>query len=183
MQGLARNHGFNTPCIDYYVNNRDEVLNRLSEITGEEKGTIKVALLAIVYGANLYYQGDIRELLSDGYDSFSSDEEVKALYKEVRDVGRFIINLEGQKTQREHFVNILDKSVPYIQQNFGSMLSHILQGYEAKIMHLVIEKHSEKISLLLHDGYIFKEEIDVREIEQDIKEQIGLDITMTIESC
>ena len=183
LQGLALKHGLDTPQIDYYVNNRNDELRRLSGLTGEEEKDIKIALLAIIYGAGISNQKALTQILKDGCEEFISDIEVIALHNEVGLVGREIIDLDRRTSQLKYLKNVLGKSIEYSSKEFGSMLSHILQGYEAKIMRLVIEKHSDKISLLLHDGYIFKEEIDVREIEQDIKEQIGLDITMTMETC
>ena len=177
---LAKKHGNDAPQIEYYVAQREDLLERLSEDTGEERSNLKTALLALVYGAGLQRGGALESLLIEGYEEFVNDLEVISLQNEIRRVGRIIVDQDGELTQRGHLKNILGKSIP-MPYSFGQRLSHILQGYEALAMQKVLDRYEGEISVLQHDGYTLQREVGLEDVQNEMRTEHGVEIEYKVE--
>jgi hypothetical protein len=60
----------------------------------------------------------------------------------------------------------------------ATRLAHILQGFEARMLWIVVTMYGEDIVLLEHDGWTARRTLDMDAICRRIREETGLDMTL-----
>lgn len=212
-KNLAKKYGYKkkTPQIDELIRDRRTYRERFVSPLLSYDG-VKTILTAIAYGAvvdiyNMYM--DINHsyncyrkssLLYCGYDKNSvlhmcNSDEIIALTKELRSMGRFIISKCTDK-ERNCIVNLCGNSLSLTKKkNFGVKMAHIYQSYEAailmelrkvKINNQSLDTIPQGIGLYLHDGMYVRKDLakkyDLCQLfSQRIKEVFDFDIKYELE--
>lgn len=185
-KNLGKKYGYKkpTPQMDEIIKNRRAYRERFVSPRLPYEG-VKTILTAIAYGAivdvyNMYMEinSDYRcrrksSLLNCGYDKMSvldmcNSDEIVALVKELRSLGRFIITKSTDK-ERQCIVNLCGNSLSLKnKKTFGVKMAHIYQSYEAAILMELKNVQVEgfplgcmdgAIGLYLHDGVYVRKNI------------------------
>lgn len=185
FQNFARIYGLKSDSIDYYILNKKEMRKELALKFGptgdldKDIATIKKCLLALVYGATLKVKdtNTITKELGEFAEDFCEHLEVKGLYKEIQTIGQRIV--EEKTTQKNYVKNDLGLSI-WNNGHMSKLIAHCMQGAEAKALKVAIEMYPEKIVLLIHDGFVTNEPIDIKALEQAVKIEMGMDISYSM---
>ena len=212
-KNLGKKFGYKkeTPQIDEIIRDRRAYRERFVSSRLPYEG-VKTVLTAIAYGAivdvyNMYMS--INEgwrcfrrssLLNCGYDKTSvmnmcNTDEIQALVKELRSLGRFIISKCTNK-EKKCIVNLCGNALSLkTRKNFGTKMAHVYQSYEAAILmelrnveigNIPLGCIKNGIGLFLHDGmYVHKNIIKKYDLckmfSQRIKEVFNFDISYEVE--
>ena len=128
---------------------------------------VKEAMLLIAFGCSLTNTDHntplIRVLGKDGRKNFLQHDFVKLVLKELKDL---------TDAYRVEINNIIDPSKKYM--GVRQRLSWLTQQIEAAIMDVVIE-HTDP-AVLMYDGMICKEDVDLDELAAKIEEATGYQV-------
>jgi hypothetical protein len=138
-------------AISEYAVNSKYIRQSLANELEVEPSQIKLALLAILNGANNSHNNSIA--------GFVGNDKVKALF-----------NMPLVKSIKEE-ASELSRAVPF------DKLAIYLMNEEAKVLKACVG--SNTISVPMHDGFMTRNEIDVDSAQKDIKALTGYDITIT----
>lgn len=212
-KNLGRKYGYtkDTPQIDEIIRDRRAYRERFVSSVLPYDG-VKTILTAIAYGAvvdiyNMYMEINFEwkcyrksSLLACGYNKNSvmnmcNTDEIQDLVKELRSLGRFIIN-KCSDEEKNYIINYYGNKLPLnVNHRFGVKMAHIYQSYESAILtdlrNVVIENQSlgcidNAIGLYLHDGiYIHKDIVKRYDVcsmfSKRIKETFDFDISYEVE--
>jgi len=167
MHQIVGKQGIALPHIKYYLQNKSLVRNLLAKDLGASIDMVKDALIALAFGAKLsgYSETALCKIFqADTAPLFIKHPLVKNLYKDIQIASRVII--KGAKNPKGRIVNELGLAYGKKGGSRSSQLAHILQGVEASILHAVIKRLGDSVVLAMHDGWICKEDRDVKELEE-----------------
>lgn len=177
---LAAKGGFDTRAINYYLANKKSVRETIAENIGITLKQVKTCLIAIMYGAkaSVYYKTAIPQVLG-------SPEKATALYhhpifhgllNDIENGRPLIINATHQ--HRGMYMNAMGKG---ISNGVGEkkILSHVLQGAEAKILNIVGELYSPDLLLLQHDGWVSGRPLDIPFMTSKVEGATGFKVDIT----
>ena len=188
-QFYKNNIGKDTPLMDDYSKNKQKYRDELVSI-GFKPKQAKQFLLAAFYGASLdnlnpYYMAEWKQEI--GYDNLTlaiESDMVGSLLNEFKEVSEEIMDWlyeQGSlvETSKEIiYTDELGQKAKFKKSKKGVMvakvLSRLYMSTETKIMFEVLN-HIDP-AVLLFDCFIVPEQVDVKTIEQDIKEKLGYDI-------
>lgn len=173
--------GKRTPVVDDYSRNKAAIRQHLASYCGVSIDDIKESLLALMYGGivhpNPKYSQIANLLGKDAFDRFSSDPFVCQLKDEIRRVGAYIV--ADMPRHSGLYGNVLGIFVPRPQKNgLGSLLSHALQGMEAKALKGVIAGYGPDILLPMHDGWVARHRLDCARLEALLLEVTGFELSV-----
>lgn len=153
------------PTISEYVENTSAWRNEIAEEVGITVKEAKKCLLAMSYGATKgmseSYHAIPKIIGSRKAQAFWNHSKVTALEAEVKVAGASLTKLKSY-----------DKNLPSAQANK-------LQGIENKI--LAACTRGIIIDVPIYDGFIYADDLDVKELQKNIKEITGYDIVVTKE--
>lgn len=190
---LARRAGTELGALAHYLGNKEAVRDGIARRIGLTKAEAKLCLIRLGYGARRSRRPDdsIPRLVgAERATRLFADPVVTALANDMR-VGRNAI-LRHWPQQRGRLRN--DMGLTYrpkltrsgrSKDTRATRLAHILQGVEAKMLHLVIRRFADDIVLLEHDGWTARRRLDTGEIERLIRAETGFSMKLeesTIES-
>ena len=168
-----------TPAIDDYLLRKPEIRHQLAADLGVSVKTIKGTLIAAIYGAskraNVYYKGT-QELKPAILRLMGTPERARALFDHplfaglLADISRVKQPvIDSMPKNRGRVVNPFGKALASKDQN--EILAHILQGAESAVLHTVIREVGDVLTLLMHDGWVSKERLDVEALSDVIYQQ------------
>ena len=181
---LGKREGLDTSLLEWYMSVKadEREFALLADELDTETSQIKQAMLALTYGASLsmYYECAIPQILFESTLEFISHPEIKGFNKQIKDIRRAVVRNTKQRGfgERKQLINHLGKSMLVGSKSNDSLFSHVLQGYEAEMLQSAIALYGDKISLLSHDGFVVKEQIDVKPLISRYHEATGLNIEM-----
>jgi len=177
---ICRRLGIPHPLIEAYSDDKDRYRQPLCERYALDDDEVKKCILAVLYGAtdSLYYRSAIpsligvaeaRQLLADHWFSALSDE-VERIMLAVIDAwplgaGGLIVN-EARKG--------IDP-----KEKAPKIFAHLLQGVEGKMLRAVCGAYPDDIVVPVHDGFISRSQLNVRQIEHVIKAATGYDMRIS----
>jgi hypothetical protein len=181
LRQLAERIGIETPAITDYILRKSEIRREIAADIDAPVKAVKAALIAIIYGAskrlNGYYkQGRevqpaiVRLMGVDKAAELFAHPLYLALHREVKTVRKPI--LEAAPRNRKKIVNAFGKGLSE-DETPEARLAHIVQGAEALILDTVIQAHSRTLRLLMHDGWVTSERLDVAELSKLIFQATG----------
>ncbi|MDD5362276.1 MAG: hypothetical protein PHN88_09100 [Ignavibacteria bacterium] len=152
--------GFKTDeyiCLNKYINQRDEIIDELSNQFKLSKGKIKEIFLALLNsGVNNNYNSVFEDMKKSKIDDVLSHS--------------FIINLKKEIAE-------IKELVYYYHFNSGivrnKVMAHLLQNLESQVLNIICSEYSNSIVLKMFDGWVSNEKISVQEIERLVKTKIG----------
>ena len=116
------------------------------------------------------------------FRKLQNNKYVQGIWKDVDDAYRWIrkswkVRYKG--SDKERMINMRNKSTytkelnsfgKYQYKSKGRLLSHFLQGIEAKILLEIMVEEGNGFVLALHDGWVSRINWDVKELEQKISQ-------------
>lgn len=184
LSQLARRCGHETPAIDDYLLRKSAIRDQLAADLGVSVKAIKSCLIALIYGAsrrvNVYFKGN-KETRPAILRYMGSPEKARALFDhrlfaallaDIRRVRKPVI--DSMPRNRGRLINPFGKGID--SKESEELLAHILQGAEAAILHVVIRLAGESICLLMHDGWVSREPLNIPQIVDAIRAETGFDV-------
>jgi len=183
FKSLCSNHGFETPCIDEYLeDHRSEIANILWETQDVPPGETKAMFLSLLYGAPFvaHCSNTVTKKLGYPVVEILRDESWFGDFVEEIKKGRDLILGECPRNQGVT-TNVMGKETDAPERR--KRLAHILFGYERWCLETVC-KDFEDTKALIYDGWISPKR-DVKKLEQSIversTEEFGFPIDLRIE--
>lgn len=184
---LAQLTNVETTTMDDYLKRKPEVRIQLSKELDLTIKEIKTILISLIFGASLgaYKPGkaisDIAKTEAK-YKTVVSNNIIKSLHAEISTSAKEIIKDSLIKGGR--YSGKVKNAVGLVcsSREKAKQLSHILQGYEVKALEAIVSIIGVDTAVLLHDGIGAYSEHDLHELEQAIRVQTGLDLTLESES-
>ncbi|NIQ16812.1 MAG: hypothetical protein GTO02_21245, partial [Candidatus Dadabacteria bacterium] len=159
LQYFAKNNGLDTPCLDFYIENRDEVIqNILTYFPDKEKDDIKKQLLSVINRGDVYLKHDF----------------IYAFSNECKDIESKICEIKPKLYEK------IKKQKDFNPE--GSVINLMLCEMEdnaLNVMIKIIECEGLKITSLAYDGLtIERTDCDLSSVlgkcEDAIYEQLGV---------
>jgi hypothetical protein len=154
---------------------------------GMSEKLTKLCFIRLGYGASQDRRRNspdsITELIGSARaDLFYSHPYVKRLQSDMRRARAVILNTSPRKHGR--LLNAMD--LPYKpdiladgeKDTPATKLAHILQGFEARMLCIVVSMYGDDIVLLEHDGWTARKPLDTEAICRRIQEETGLGMTL-----
>lgn len=181
FQQLAAQAGMGCPNIEEYLARKKEVREQIAREVQITEKEAKFALIAIMYGARASHRKTdaIPEAIGDRAKVLYTHPLFAGLMKEIK-AGRKEIIKNWPNTGRTTYMNAMGKRIGK-KEKAEEILAHLIQGEEARMLHIALDLYPEQIQLLQHDGFATSERIDRRKISNEIKEQTGFDMALSEE--
>jgi len=165
------NHLVEDDFIAFYAENSDMVRNRISEDLDIPMKSVKVLLLAILYGTPLTLSSGSAIVKTLGKEKGKEFIEHRTVAGIIRGVKDSVDELEES--------GVLDSIMKEYDIPATKALSYYIQNIEAMILNYCIQYY--KPEALFYDGFITKEDVDVKMLERNILEDLEYDIKITKE--
>ena len=191
FSNLSKQHGYCTDGIDYYLRNKKVVRKTLSDDLELTIKQVKVGLISLMYGNSL----KISEFNSL-WDEFQGEEPlrkffehkiIKKLIEDIKEGTKLIVGKTPVTKQNQYGMgikNVVGKTrFLYDEDGLVSdsqLLSHLLSGWERKLMEYISSILDEKMIGMYYDGWISKE-VDTEYIIGKIKDKFDFDISIDSE--
>jgi hypothetical protein len=177
---LAGQAGVECPNIQHYLAHKEEVRSRIAREVQITQEQTKVCLLAIMYGARAsgWHESAIPEMIADKAQRLYEYPLFAGLMCEIKAGREAILNRcpKGRTT----YMNAMGKRIRK-NESAEQILAHLIQGIEAKMLHIALDLYPKQILLLQHDGFAASEKLDRRRISESIKAQTGFDMDLSEE--
>lgn len=175
LRWLCKKHNIPCPQLEYYINNRDELMKGLTDnrsAVGVEKGA-KLMIIKLMYD---FTKGKAPNIRND-YNGF-----LKSLRNELINIRKTLSNLDEYSTE----LNVSKLNKP--NNIMGSFLSRVLSIYENDIMnHMVRYVNSKGIEVVSYsfDGILaygdyYDNPSFIKEIQSHVNDNMeGINIVLT----
>lgn len=189
---MASKLNFKTPVIDELIANKDFFRLEIASTSGITINQVKQSLISLIYGSPLntsVFCSLGNNLGHEAAKVFCELEVVRALHNEIKQGARLIIeSYKNQSRRRGTIINDLGRSCVISKSSRPTQLSHILQGAEAQILSSVGQRWGSSLLLLMHDGFVSKNQLSTSMMSQHVFKETGWDIQfseefITISKC
>ncbi|WP_146010713.1 hypothetical protein [Halomonas heilongjiangensis] len=193
LSQMAMRICIDTPCISYYLDNKNLLRNEVAQFAGITLDDAKFVLISLIYGAVLQCRGKMEsfenkqnaieaKLGRDVVERLASHPFLQGLLKDLREASRGVIDYyRGQTSKRAGvIVNDAGREINGSHSD-REILSHLLQGAESEAMRVMIEELRDNIVLLQHDGVTVIDKPDVVELERRILARTGYSLSLEVE--
>ena len=175
---VAELAGIATPQLRYYVENKAAVRYELNSLG--PNCDAKSALIALAYGAELtpHQKAAIGRCMGQSASQFCNSPWVNAFKKELALVDQYLV---------KHWKAIAPclRRPPKLSHGLNARAAHILQGIESQALVAMLEACSattgnQRIqALLLHDGFILNQAINLDLLEQKIESATNIKMSLS----
>jgi len=176
---LANRIYIECPAIDDYLHNKEKIRKQIAKDISISLDDAKTCLIAIIYGANSFAweEASIPELIGvDKSKMLIKHSWYKAIFEEVNEIRPEILNQWPSKG-RTTYLNTAGKRIKQSEPE-RKILAHLVQGVEAWLLNIVLDKHQEDIVLLQHDGFASKTRLDPAAIKKLLEKQTGFNMPL-----
>jgi hypothetical protein len=182
---LSARYGRECPAINYYLAHKKEVREQLAHEVGISVKQVKMALLALMFGARatVRHGNAITDALGVNKARELFDNKTFRHIQADLFEGRRLILDKWPKT-RNSIKNDMGKSTRFKhkggkREKPENLLAHIIQGVEAKALMTAIDLYPDDIVLLMHDGFVSKNKLDIPLIERAVYKATGYRLDFT----
>lgn len=196
VKQLGDKYGLSTNNLTYYCNNKNLFRKQLADNNNVSVKTAKIVLLSLIYGAKLSKDRRLSIYLSllDGSDMEESevmlaiarmqkDPMLKEFIKELKQIRSVVFEKHKFRSDGVRFpnqvFNVFGTRIECEETPDNASIAHIIQGYEALILKVVLELHGKSLLLLQHDGFISSSPIDTDQLTQTIFQKTGFNMKLT----
>ena len=196
MNQLGNEYGLRTfNSFDNYIKNKSKIRKSLSKELKVDVKVIKECIIAILYGCSKSVRKDnkLTELLgTTGHNRLLQNDWIQELFKDREELTDSIIEktLQNPKQYRwlrlkgikkQYYENVRNKRLNYLDENGNKtknrfVLAHILQGIESKMLDVCMGVELGTICVLIHDGFITRNEIDELKYSKAVKNELNIDV-------
>jgi hypothetical protein len=176
LHQLGMLYGCKMDSIAYYLANKTRFRVELAREYGLSEYGIKKILVSLIYGACLStskYQSIGAEVINVDGQSFINNFEIQGIASEIKGATHAI--LKNAVVVDGLLINAMDKTCP-ITEKPVTQIAHLLHGLESLAMDCAIGEQDGDITLLCFDGFVTREKIDTRRIENTFYAQTGMEI-------
>lgn len=170
---LSARHDLDCPAINHYLQNKRLVRDQMVDYLGITQNQAKTCLIAIIYGARFssYYKTAIPKTI--GLDAALKLYEHPLFLELKNEVTRAMDWIISRcPVSRKSIENDYGKWIGVDKGN-PSIMAHLLQGVESKMLEAVRKLYTDEILLLQHDGFASSVRLDAKKIKQTIYEATG----------
>jgi hypothetical protein len=188
IASLCDQLNFPTPIMDEYASDKGAFRQKLAAESGVSMRQVKKLLTSLTYGAKLSISpgGDQRAIETalgvPAMKRIKANQTVCAFAMEVRAAKKIILNdFRFNRNKRKGsncIVNDAQRLLHIEGASAGTQLSHIVQGAEANILRASMQM-VPRIVLLVHDGFIAKDEVDLPSLQEHVAQITGHRVTFT----
>jgi hypothetical protein len=190
------------PAIEVFIQRRTEIREKIAIQTGLPEITIKRALTGLFFGLTVPSQKQVSWDIKTTQDTFKFSMLIafgpevtgkllsNELFNEIviecqkKIMRRIARHLREEQTRINGTVIELTNSAGGIKRfnrwNTRQAVAHTYFGYERQVIDVVSE-HLNKLGasyLLIHDGWLSNKQIDMKQLEQEINDQLGFDLSI-----
>lgn len=173
---LAEQYGHRCTAIRHYLAHKQDVRSEIAAGAGITTQDAKECLLMIMYGAQRSAHEEASIPGQIGPKAARELFQSPAFRQLCADVvkARSII-VKNLPVSRGWVLNALGLQI-HRKEKPKALLAHILQGLEAKALMAVVREHGDNVQLCVHDGWVTRERLVVADVEQLIRDAIGLKV-------
>lgn len=178
---LAEKAGIECRNIADYLERKKEIRQQIAHEVQITEKQAKTCLIAIMYGArqSQWHTSAIPQTIGDKAAVLYRNSLFAGLMDDINK-GRKAIISNWQNSGRTTYMNAMGKRIGK-KEKPEEILAHLIQGEEAKMLHIALDLYPEQIVLLQHDGFATSERINSRKISSEIKKQTGFDMALSEE--
>jgi hypothetical protein len=182
LEQMANRHGISLPMVKKYNTDKNAFRGAISDELGVSIDQVKKALMSIAYGAVANTGHAISKTIGDKDREFLNHPFVTGLFSDIRECRNELIDNAERKRSRTGYriMNDAGKGISE-DEDKKTILAHLLQGAEAAMLNSIINAHEDSMYLLLFDGWISNERMDVEALETQVKNDTGYTIKITEE--
>lgn len=181
---LHQKAGIESPAIENYTQNCKQIRQGIADRVGITEDEAKQALLSLLFGVtqgkSTYYSSLPKLLGREAAERLYADPDWKALHGAVKESrSAMIAQAEayvGGGRRAGKTINVRGKGRT---GKPAKLLAHLLQGWEAELLHLVLYKYGDNVILLQHDGWGMQTYVEPTEIKAMITRRTGLNMPIT----
>lgn len=188
IASLCDQLNFPTPLMDEYASDKAAFRLKIAAQSGISVRQVKKLLTALTYGAKLSISpGGDRDAIETivgvpAMKRIQTSQTVRAFGSEVRAANKVILhdfrfNRNKQKGSN-CIVNDSQRLLRIEGESVATQLSHIMQGAEANILRAAMQM-VPSIVLLVHDGFIATDEVDLPSLQEYVAQITGHCVTFT----
>lgn len=196
LQKKMPNNNIKLEYLESYIKDRKVLRKKCAEVLVKkfggkendyEKG-IKQVITAMLYGSNILYNGD-KNSHKLGFEKrkylYYNIDELKGLSLDLKklfdDLEKHIKSLkvlnEKYELENDVYIDVYETiEEKKEKKKINSVVSEIYFYLESKILYLMYKTYKEDISLLIHDGFICRKDIEVKELEKLVKDKLDYDV-------
>ena len=172
---MAIRYGCTCQAIRHYLNNKQTVRATIATDIGAEIGQVKRALIAVIYGARASASRYVALYEAMGDNKERTRRLLRHplfidLHRDVKAARNAI--LSGWPVRRRRLINEAGKGIS-VDARKEQRMAHLAQGAEAIILRAALRQYSDKIVLLVHDGFVTTEPVDEATIERAVLAETG----------
>ena len=176
LDQMASAAGYECGPVRDYLANKHGIRSAISGQVGITEKQAKTVLIALIYGATqtVSHDGAFMKTLD------ADEEKTRRLYGNhtFKRLSRDVVKARSAILKRATVVNggvvnVWGKSLPIDGSKPRQRLAHILQGIEAKALEAAHRCAPDDIVLLVHDGFVSRERLNIETLEMAIKESTG----------
>ena len=174
LDQMAAKHGHTCTSIRHYLDNRKSVRDTLAKEFSIKPKQVKVALLALVYGAAFSEKPSsaLPKILGsvETAIAFYNHPLFGALGDDIRAARHAILKgPHSQKVFRGNITNMRGLQMAVKGHADRQLLAHLLQGVESMALEAAHNLYASDIVLLQHDGFTAKSsQLNIKAIEEAI---------------
>ena len=180
--------------VEYYLANKEEVreniaehLNRKVNDFDKSYKLVKGAFIALFFGANLEsikckFLKDLKAQFAYEYIGEITKEDYSDIYHKAVGLRNLIIFDHDFKKISQDFKIIKSQFLDNKGKVDKKAMARNYRKLESKLLSVIRDFHKSKgnrINVLIHDGWISEQAIDVDELQNYISSETGYDVTIT----
>jgi len=171
---LAHKAGCDPVAIDDYLKRKKQIREQLTADIGADIGSIKQCLIALIYGAenSAYWDAAIPRVLGKRVKKFESHPIIQGIRADLEQCTDSVIS-NYPVSRVNKITNDMGLTI-HTSAGDKSVLAHILQGMEARMLQVCRLKLGNKIVLLQHDGFATTTKVSIPPLKKAIYEATGI---------
>ncbi len=180
--------------LERYIENRNIVRDESARLLKEKypderirdfKKEVKAFITAALYGSNiLNKESKVEMRLLDRDYLYDNYEEFRNLIGDVKKLFKYYEEYLEPFFEKNHSIEMPNGNIELfeikdekrIKKKLASVVSGFYFSLETQILKLVYDNYKEHISLLIHDGFIARIDIDTDVLEKLVKDNLGYDV-------
>lgn len=173
LQQMSARIGVQCHAIANYLDNKRSIRSTIQIDIGITADQAKTCLISLIYGARFSCRDEDAIPAQIGRDAAHRLYNHPLFYQlkeDVRKASRLVISAWPRSRMR-----LKNDYGKFISQSESSakILSHLLQGAEAKMLEAVRKLYTHEILLLQHDGFASSVQLDVQKMNEQIYKTTG----------
>jgi hypothetical protein len=177
---LAVGCGVETPTIDNLLANKVAFRESIARDANITLPMAKRCLISLIYGAPLNpseYTSFGATLGITNATNFCKSPKVIALHKELSTGRKRIINKYIRQSKKKGWINNdVGRARVTAKSSQTTLMAHILQGVEAQILSCIGSHWGNQLLLLMHDGFVTRDQLDTELIRSTVLAETGWDV-------